>query len=237
MVEIVGVFFVPPDTPLYGVAMYDEFKEALSPKRHKPGPSSKSRNSDIPLNARQSEVDPGYMIEMSRMRPRTSHTAWRLSPNFFFRPHMNLPASHPTARQSFFEGLWIQIRIPSIAPAQQLKPALETFWNPWAILLSHPNPVGSSSTVATWYSRRYYLQSSFCQDLSAHPGPPMKSWAHPKPTPPLTQWVWVARGFGWAGSEIPISVALILGVRSTLTLTGYLHESYDVSVKCQNFLY
>ena len=62
---------------------------------------------------------------------------------------------------------------------------------------AHPNPVGSSSTIATWYSRRYYLQSCFCQDLSAHPGPPMKSWAHPKPTlNPMGlggPWVWV----GW----------------------------------------
>jgi hypothetical protein len=39
---------------------------------------------------------------------------------------------------------------------------------------AHTNPVGSSSTISTWYSRRYYLQSCFCQDLSAHPGPPMK---------------------------------------------------------------
>jgi hypothetical protein len=37
---------------------------------------------------------------------------------------------------------------------------------------AHPNPVGSSSTISTWHSRRYYLQSCFCQDLSAHPGPP-----------------------------------------------------------------
>jgi hypothetical protein len=58
---------------------------------------------------------------------------------------------------------------------------------------AHPNPVGSSSTIATWYSRRHYLQSCFCQDLLAHPGPPMKSWAHPKPT--LNP---MGLGFGWA---------------------------------------
>ena len=39
--------------------------------------------------------------------------------------------------------------------------------------------------------------------MSAHPDPPM----NPELTqnPPLTQWVWVGRGFGWAGFEIPVS--------------------------------
>jgi hypothetical protein len=81
---------------------------------------------------------------------------------------------------------------------------------------AHPNPVGSSSTIATWSSRRYYLLSCFCQDLSAHPGPPMKSWAHPKPT--FTQWVWVGRGFGWVGSEIPVSGQESSGLRTEAVL-------------------
>ena len=75
------------------------------------------------------------MMEISRMRPRTSQTAWQLSPNIFFQAHMNSPRSHPTSRQSSLDGLWIQIRIPSLAVAQQLKPAPETFWNPCAIRL------------------------------------------------------------------------------------------------------
>jgi hypothetical protein len=50
--------------------MYGVIKYALSPNRHNPGakmPSSNFWNNDIPSNARQSNVDPGYWIEVSRI--------------------------------------------------------------------------------------------------------------------------------------------------------------------------
>lgn len=69
---------VPPETAGNGVVMYCVFKYALSPNKHNPGaniPSSSNFwNNDIPSNARQSEVDPGYRIDISRILPQTSHT-------------------------------------------------------------------------------------------------------------------------------------------------------------------
>ena len=58
---------------------------------------------------------------------------------------MNLLGSQrPTLMQSFFEGLCIQIRMPSIAPAQQLKSAFDTFSKPRAISLCLSRSVGYS---------------------------------------------------------------------------------------------
>ena len=116
--------------------MNGAFRYALSPKMHNPGanmPCSSFWKSNIPSNARQSDVDPGYTIDMSRIRPRASQTAWQFNPNFFFLAQWNFPELHPALSQSFGDGLCIQIRIPSMAPAQHSNPALETSAKPRAI--------------------------------------------------------------------------------------------------------
>jgi hypothetical protein len=54
------------------------FKLALLQKKQSPGakiPSSNFLKREKPSNARQSEVDPEYIIDMSRILPRTSDTA------------------------------------------------------------------------------------------------------------------------------------------------------------------
>jgi hypothetical protein len=64
---------------------------------------------------------------MSRILPRTLLTAWwQFRPNFFL--HCN-----QTQRNPFSRGLWTQIRIPLIAPAQHEKLAPETCRKPSAI--------------------------------------------------------------------------------------------------------
>ena len=67
---------------------------------------------------------------MSRISPWTSQTAWQFCPYFFFLPQWNSPKLHPALSQSFWDGLCIQRRIPSVAPAQQSNPALETLAKP-----------------------------------------------------------------------------------------------------------
>jgi hypothetical protein len=117
--------------------MYGVFINALSPNRHNPGakmPCSNFWNRDIPSNARQSEVEPGYKMDrLSSVLPRASHTDWQSNPNFFFLQQKYLPGLHPASLQSFGDGLCNQIRIPSIAPAQHSKSAVDTFAKPWAI--------------------------------------------------------------------------------------------------------
>jgi hypothetical protein len=55
-------------------AIYGMFKYVLLPKIHKAGanmPCSNFWNSDIPSKARISDVDLGYRIDMSKIRPQT----------------------------------------------------------------------------------------------------------------------------------------------------------------------
>jgi hypothetical protein len=106
--------------------MKGELIYALSPNRHKPlfnKPFSNLLYNALPSNARQSDVDPGKTMDISRNFPRASATAWQFKPNFSFLPQRNFIASQPLFLQSCIEGHLIQIKIPSIAPAQQLKPA------------------------------------------------------------------------------------------------------------------
>jgi hypothetical protein len=98
----------------------------LSPKRKSPGarrPSYSNRaHSLLSSKAMQSEEDPTYKIEISKKRPQQSDTAWQFSPNLFFLPQKNffLPTPHFAASISL--GFEIQMRIPSMALAQEEKP-------------------------------------------------------------------------------------------------------------------
>jgi hypothetical protein len=80
-------------------------------------------NSDIASKARQSDVNPGKMINISKILPRTLQT---FNPNIFFLPQKQLPELHPESRRSLGGGLFVHISMPSTAPAQQANPADDT---------------------------------------------------------------------------------------------------------------
>jgi hypothetical protein len=58
-------------------------------------------------------------------------------------------------------------------------------------------PLLHSTPVDITYSRVFV---KICRPTQAHPWIPELTQKQP-----LTQWVWVGRGFGWAGFEIPVS--------------------------------
>jgi hypothetical protein len=107
MIKVVRTF-VRPETAAYGVAMYGVFKLALSPNMHNPGakmPSSSLWNSDIPSNARHSDVDPGYTIKMSKIRPQR-HRLLDSSVQTILSLK-NLAGLHSASVQSFCDSLCI----------------------------------------------------------------------------------------------------------------------------------
>jgi hypothetical protein len=76
-----------------------------------------------PSKTKQSEVDPPYVIDISKNLPfTTSLTAWQFKANLFLLPQKNFFCPIPHPLNSSCVGLWIQIqmRTPSIAPAQLL---------------------------------------------------------------------------------------------------------------------
>jgi hypothetical protein len=119
-----------------GVAINAEFKLALSPHRHKSGarmPCSNKWNRDIPSNAWQSEMDPGYKIDIiQKSAPDIAH-GLTVHAKLLLSAAVKFPGLHPTLKQSFAEGLCVKIRIPSIAPEQHLNPADDTSEYPAAI--------------------------------------------------------------------------------------------------------
>ncbi len=66
---------------------------------------------DFPSKAGQSEVEPGYKMDiMSRNRLRTLHTVWQFKSNFSFLPHKNFPGLHHMMEQYASKGLWIKFK-------------------------------------------------------------------------------------------------------------------------------
>jgi hypothetical protein len=85
------------------VAMYGVFKKALSPNSTNLSlPSSccirlfsRRRCNLLASKARQLEEEPPHLIEMSRILPQQSETAWQFKPNLCLRPHRNFFGQHP----------------------------------------------------------------------------------------------------------------------------------------------
>jgi hypothetical protein len=108
------------------VARYAEFI-CIVAKKKRPGtrraPPSIRFHRVLSLNARQSEEDPPHWMEMFKNLPQQSHTPWQLSQKkiclqkSFFLPRLQFAASSSV-------GFEIQIRILSIAPAQEEKPTV-----------------------------------------------------------------------------------------------------------------
>jgi hypothetical protein len=69
----------------------------------------------------QSDEVPGNPIDKSKILPRTSETAWHFNPNFPLQEQKNFFLLQPALAASSNKGFNIQIKMPSMAPAQLLK--------------------------------------------------------------------------------------------------------------------
>ncbi len=113
----------------------------------------------LPFKVSPSIVPSPWVIEMSMICQRTSHTAWQMRPILFFHPQRNFFWPTPTASASFIDGLCIQIRMPSTMPAQQSNFTLLALQNP-PEPQADPEAKGSFCWQYPWISWHYRRRCS-----------------------------------------------------------------------------
>lgn len=98
------------------------FTNAFSSNVYKSHASNKSQSINVPP----------HRIDISKVSPQTSATAWQFNPNLFLIPQKTF--STPVIDVWFSNVFWIQIEKPSIAPTQDL--------NPTSLKAAFPSSIG-----------------------------------------------------------------------------------------------